>query len=219
MICPSCEVAFHEGEDTWDATNELEESRMFRYWVCMMTLCPECEVPIIRFEGRVKHTNQLVEAKVVYPTSATQVSVSPSVPEPMRSDYIEASNVLPISPKASAALSRRVLQAILSNNGYKGRDLAKQVEAVLDEKDPTRVLPLAIRNKVDAIRNFGNFSAHPLTDTTTLQIIDVESEGSEWCLEIITDLFEHYYVRPATDAKKLADLNQKLADAGKPPAK
>ena len=72
---------------------------------------------------------------------------------------------------------------------------------------------------MDAIRNFGNFSAHPITDVTTLQIIDVQPEEAEWCLEIISDLFEHYYVKPAIDSQKLADLNQKLANAGKPPTK
>jgi hypothetical protein len=37
------------------------------------------------------------------------------------------------------------------------------------ETDPTNVLPRKLRETIDSIRNFGNFSAHP----TTRQVIDV----------------------------------------------
>jgi Domain of unknown function (DUF4145) len=72
---------------------------------------------------------------------------------------------------------------------------------------------------VDAIRNFGNFSAHPVTDLTTLQIIDVEAEEAEWCLETIEEMFQHFYVRPAQAKARKAALDLKLAAAGKPPSK
>ena len=49
-----------------------------------------------------------------------------------------------------------------------------QINAVLGEQDASKSLPSALHDTVDAIRNFGNFSAHPITDATTLQIIDVE---------------------------------------------
>ena len=62
---------------------------------------------------------------------------------------------------------------------------------------------------MDAVRSFGNFSAHPVNDVTTLQIIDVEPDEAAWCLEIIEALFDHYYVRPAANAEKLANLDQK----------
>ena len=141
------------------------------------------------------------------------------VPGNLKEDYIEASKVLPISPKASAALSRRILQCILDEQGYKSRNLIDQIEAALGEQGPDRILPLALREVIDAVRNFGNFSAHPVTDRTSLQIIDVEAEEAEWCLEIIRGLFEHYYVRPVANAERLLKLNQKLQKARKPPAK
>jgi hypothetical protein len=72
---------------------------------------------------------------------------------------------------------------------------------------------------VDGIRNFGNFSAHPISDVTSLQIIDVEPEEAEWCLEILEGLFDHFYVGPAAAAKKKAALDAKLAAAGKPASK
>jgi hypothetical protein len=69
------------------------------------------------------------------------------------------------------------------------------------------------------IRNLGNFSAHPVTDQTTLQIIDVEPGEAEWCLEILEDMFDHYYVKPAQARIRKAALDAKLTAAGKPLSK
>jgi Domain of unknown function (DUF4145) len=114
---------------------------------------------------------------------------------------------------------RRCLQTILRNQGYAQRDLAHLIDALLGEQDLAKAIPTALRETVDAIRNFGNFSAHPVTDQTTLQIIPVEPHEAEWCLEILEEMFDHYYVRPAQAAARKAALNAKLAAAGKPKSK
>jgi Domain of unknown function (DUF4145) len=138
---------------------------------------------------------------MVYPITASRGPISPEVPDEMSEAYIEACNVLPISAKASAALSRRCLHAF----GYKvgAGDLAKEIDLLLNETDPKKVIPQSLHETVDAIRNFGNFGAHPATDKMALQIIDVDSDEAEWCLEILEQCFEHFYARPAaTKAKK-----------------
>jgi hypothetical protein len=137
------------------------------------------------------------------------------VPKSIARDYVEACQVLPLSAKASAALARRCLQAVLNEKGYKGSDLAKQIDQLLK----AGVLPTHVHQTVDAIRNFGNFSAHPINDKTSLQIIDVDPEEAEWCLEILEALFDHFYVQPALAKKKKAALDAKLKTAGKPQSK
>jgi hypothetical protein len=97
--------------------------------------------------------------------------------------------------------------------------LAREVDLLLNEPDSSKAIPASLRMMVDAIRNFGNFSAHPITDVTTLQIIDVEPEEAEWCLEVIEECLQHFYVRPSEAAKRKAALDAKLARAGKPPSK
>jgi Domain of unknown function (DUF4145) len=145
--------------------------------------------------------------------------VPPDVPTDIAPDYVEACNVLPISPKASAALSRRCLQNILHAHGYRARDLAHEIDLLLAEADPLKALPHKLRVTVDGIRHFGNFSAHPTENKATLEIIDVEDHEAEWCLQITEDLFEHFYVGPAAARAMKDSLNAKLAAAGKPPAK
>jgi hypothetical protein len=155
----------------------------------------------------------------IFPAGTSRGPVPGEVPAKIAEDYQEACNVLDISPKASAALSRRTLQAILRGHGYKARDLAQEIDLLLNETDSARAIPTSLRLMVDAVRNFGNFSAHPIDDKTTLQVIDVEPEEAEWCLEVIEECFQHFYVRPAHAAARKAALDAKLASAGKPPSK
>jgi hypothetical protein len=151
----------------------------------------------------------------VHPIGSNRGPVPPEVPEPIAADYVEACLVLPLSAKASAALSRRCLQAMLNANGYKSNNLAEQVDRLLKAK----VLPSYVHRTVDVIRNFGNFSAHPINDITSLQVIDVDPQEAEWCLGILEDLFDHFYVAPATADERKAELDAKLKAAGKPPSK
>jgi hypothetical protein len=134
-------------------------------------------------------------------------------------DYEEACRALPISKKASAALSRRCLQAVLRDQGYNQANLAQQIDALLKESNPAKSIPTGLRTTVDAIRNFGNFSAHPVSDQTSLQVIDVEPQEAEWCLEILETAFDHYYVQPARAAALKKALDAKLTAAGKPKSK
>jgi hypothetical protein len=126
-----------------------------------------------------------------YAVGANRGPVSGDVTERIAQDYIEACNVLPISAKASAALSRRCLQHMLRSHGYSARDLTNEIELLLNETDPLKALPLRLRKTIDAIRNFGNFAAHPNEDKAMLEIIDVEPHEAGWYLEIIEELLEH----------------------------
>jgi hypothetical protein len=108
---------------------------------------------------------------------------------------------------------------MLHDHGYNARDLANEVDLILAETDPQKALPQRVRSAIDAIRNFGNFSAHPTKDTVSLEIIEVEEHEAEACLETIEELFEHFYDGPALAKERKAKLDAKLAAAGKPPSK
>jgi Domain of unknown function (DUF4145) len=158
---------------------------------------------------------------MVYPIGASRGPISPEVPDEIVDDYIEACNVLPISSKASAALLRRCLQTILHREGYKvgNGDLAKEIDLLLNESAPKKAIPQSLHDTVDAIRNFGNFGAHPINDKTSLQIVEVDDHEAEWCLQILEECFEHFYTRPAAARERKAALDAKLAAAGKPQSK
>jgi Domain of unknown function (DUF4145) len=213
MKCPHCGIHFHDNWTAGSITRGTYQGKPADTgWRYRTAVCPECK----------KETIELADSRFsdgwrqVHPVGSNRGPVSPEVPKPIATDYVEACRVLPFSAKASAALSRRCLQAMLHDKGYKGKDLWNEVDQLLNAK----VLPNHIQGTVDAIRNFGNFSAHQINDITSLQIIDVEPEEAEWCLEILEALFDHFYVQPAAAAagKKKA-LDAKLKAAGKRPSK
>lgn len=185
----------------------------------LVATCPNCLGATFHFIIEATSTVDKYHVAQIFPRGGKFPPPPLEVPTAIAADYIEANEVLPTSPKASAALSRRCLQAVLSAQGYAGRDLVKQVEAALNESDASKSLPVALKENIDAVRNFGNFSAQPVTDQTTLQIVEVEEGEAEWCLQLLLDLFEHYYVAPARAAAKRAALAAKLSAAGKPPMK
>ena len=189
-------------------------------WVWAATKCPSCRKPIINVElVDVDDPLHTIRQERAYPPFSGRVVVDDAVPELFRADYVEACNVLDMSSKASAALARRVVQGILQDQGYRSKNLAQQIDEVLGESDPPKILPSHIRKTIDAVRNFGNFAAHPITELTSLQVIDIEPQEAAWCLEIVEALFDHYYVGPARVEERRAQLNEKLAQAGKPEAK
>ena len=153
---------------------------------------------------------------LAYPRRRNRPEIdSESLPQTLKNDYLEACGVLELSPKASAVLSRRVLQGVLREQGYASKNLYTQIQAVLDEEGE-KALPTSIKDTIDYVRRFGNFSAHPdarpITEETTLQVIDIEEGEAEWCLEIIEELFTHYYVEPDRRTRRIQAAEEKLAE-------
>lgn len=182
----------------------------------VIAACPNCQKAIINLDvievinGQYETTEQLV----VYPLVSGRSPIPPEVPENIARDYNEAALVLPFSPKASAALSRRCLQTLLRNaGGTKSKDLDKQIDEVLPQ------LPAYIAVNLDAVRHIGNFAAHEQKSTATGMVLDVEPGEAEWNLDILDSLFDFYYVKPEIERKKREEMNKKLEDAGKPKLK
>lgn len=220
MDCPHCGTAFH---DEWADARIYYRSQQHGYdWHTSITICPACYDAVVnlhKFDILPDGSKFPVVSFQAYPKRSSRKPVPPEVPPEIGEDYEEACLVLADSSKASAALSRRCLQAILRRQGYDQKDLARQIDALLNEADPKKAIPSSLHDTVDAIRNFGNFSAHPITDQTTLQVIAVEPGEAEWCLEILEEMFDHYFVRPAAAKARKAALDAKLASAKKPPSK
>jgi hypothetical protein len=215
MKCPHCLVAFFEN---WNTQVLAGEPGMI--WGVRFTTCPTCKKVVIQIGQVLMHIvpPQLVPGteRLVQPKGVSRVPLPPEVPDVFGVDYKEACLVLPDSEKASAALSRRCLQSILRDKAQTTkRDLADQIDEVIGSGK----LPSHITEGLHAVRNIGNFAAHPIKSTSTGTIVDVEPGEAEWTLDVLESLFDFYFVQPALTAKRKADLNKKLKDAGKPEIK
>jgi Domain of unknown function (DUF4145) len=150
---------------------------------------------------------------MAHPQNASARPLPAEVMDPYRSDFEEAVAVLPLSPKASAALSRRNLQAVLRDKAATtSKDLFDQIKEVI----ASGKLPSHIADGLHAVRNIGNFAAHEIKSKVTGAIVDVETGEAEWNLDVLESLFDFYFVEPAKTAKRKAELNKKLKEAGKP---
>ena len=99
--------------------------------------------------------------------------------------------------------------------GVKHSNLSSEIQEVIDSRN----LPHIIAESIDAIRNIGNFAAHPIKSTNTGEIVEVEVGEAEWTIDVLDTLIDYYIVQPSIIAKRKAALNQKLSDAGKPDMK
>ena len=160
MKCPHCGINFHEN---W-SRGVFAHQGVRTEWNYETARCPGCTKLIII----VDEDDNIDSARMVVPIANRRGAISKFVPKDIAKDYDDACNVLSISPKASAALSRRCLQNVLNSFGYTAGDLAKQIDSLLNEPDARKAVPLNLHQTVDAIRNFGNFSAHPIDEKTTL---------------------------------------------------
>jgi hypothetical protein len=152
----------------------------------------------------------------VWPKGISRAPVPSEGPSEIVEDYKEACLVISESPKASAALSRRCLQNLLRLvGGVKPGDLSTEIQQVLDSGK----LPTAVAENIDAIRNIGNFAAHPNKSKGSGEVLPVEPDEAEWTLDVLESLFDFYFVQPARAKAKRDALNKKLQDAGKPPLK
>jgi hypothetical protein len=224
MKCPHCLVDFHEQQTLWSLYLGQDANGQ---WALSRKTCPACNRFVLHIEnggglpgalpqGAPARMPIVQSTFLVWPRGVSRAPVPIEVPPAIVEDYKEACLVLTDSPKASAALSRRCLQALLRTAaGVKPGDLSNEIQQVLDSK----TLPSSIADNVDAIRNIGNFAAHPNKSTSTGEVLPVEPEEAEWNLEVLESLFDVYFVQPARAKEKRDALNKKLQDAGKPPLK
>jgi len=125
-------------------------------------------------------------------------------------DYNEACAVLDLSPKASAALSRRCLQSVLRETvGVKKGKLDNEIEQAIGGG----TVPSNIAEYLHSLRKIGNLAAHPEKSERSGEILDVEPGEAEWALDTLEALFDSYYVAPAKRAEKKKALDAKLAAA------
>lgn len=215
MKCSHCQVEIHTNFNSEQIGPGWlgKENGQDIYWETKYMVCPACERALITVRQR--NNNKYLGEWSIHPRFATRPPAPSEVPADIAEDFNEAAAVLGISAKASAALSRRCLQGLLRDQGYTHHDLAPAIQAALN----SNTLPAAHAENLDAVRNIGNFAAHPMKDKQTDAIMPVEPHEAEWNLEVLEGLFDHYYVQPAKAAARRAALDAKLGAAGKPAMK
>jgi len=225
MKCPYCLTGIHKKTQGARIVNFDRKIRgiFHRFlWSAEYQFCSECHNLIIwlieekgktsSFAGYRRGTK--ITERIVLPELITKNPPPPQVPKKYTDDYKEAILVLQYSPKASAALSRRCLQAIIHGEAkIKKRNLYDEIEELIS----SNVLPSYINEDLHHVRVIGNFAAHPIKCQSTGVIFDVEPGEAEWNLEVLYSLFDFYFVQKDLVKKRKKKINVKLKKSGKKP--
>ena len=229
MKCPFCGESFHPQPAIIDIGDSPKGA-----WMLHKLICPACGEMIFDLYSAYARTPEGLSgpprpihalpnekksgefAHRIWPHRSTRKTAIDGVPKEILDDYYEACAVLQVSPKASATLTRRCLQHILREKAQVNPgNLASEIQQVIN----SGTLPSHLAESVDAVRNIGNFAAHPIKSTSSGEILNVEPGEAELNLAVVEALFDFYFVQPDQLAKKREALNKKLLDAGKKPLK
>lgn len=93
---------------------------------------------------------------MIYPSKCSAPLPNPDIPEDIKTDYLEARNILDKSPRGAAALLRLVIQKLCIHFGEKGKNIDDDIKALVKKGLEPR-----IKNALDIVRVAGNNAVHP----------------------------------------------------------
>lgn len=213
MKCAHCNIEIHSNAKSY----YIGRTKYTYHLGIRYEICPSCDKYIIFFEegeGYNQISGYMSDVKrsyLVFPKKGIKSSAPVEVPQHIADDYNEAGLIIIDSPKASAALSRRCLQNVIHEYfKIKKKNLSEEIDEVMKQ------VPPYVSIQLDAIRQIGNFSAHPIKSQNTGEIVNVEIGEAEWCLDILESLFDFCYVQPKLANDRMEEFNKKLEECGKP---
>jgi uncharacterized protein DUF4145 len=204
---------------------DLPEDRRLMMWLRWMR-CPNdgCGQILVQAETDTRYTGNnnpqaqdiLRDKRLVVPQTSAARTLHPTVPDPFRQDYLEASLILENSPRMSAVLSRRIVGDLLEKYADRTEyNLAKRIDKFIEDKS----YPSHVRDNLHHLREIADFGAHTQTDQADGTIIDVDRDEAEWTLDIVDSLFDYFIVGPETDRLRREAFDKKMEAAGRKPIK
>jgi len=227
MKCLHCNISIHKSfNEHWINSSHSEyESEFFGYCLSYM-ICPECKKPIIELSmGNAKYqppsgldcyTQWFTDPPetIVMNPKFNCVKVNKLVPDKYAKEFIEAANTMQISPKASATLSRRLLQMVLQ---IELKIKKKSLDLEIQEYEKRQGVSSEFIELLQLLRQVGNFGAHPKKVENASEIVEIEEGEAEILLAIIEKLFDEVFVKPQLMKQSINTLKNKyLKSGGKP---
>lgn len=200
MQCPHCwsEIFvtphhFALGEDQ-DGSWSVSESR-----------CPSCGRLIVDLCAKDGPTYP------VRPVSASRPRLSDDVPVEYADEHLVATQVLPYSPEAAAAIGRRLLHRFLADRvGAGSGELAGQIRQTAGSPE----LPQYLEEALQTFARVAKLESGSVKSLYPEALAPVEPGEAEWLLDILQPLFELYFVQPARLRRMQDALEEKIGPTG-----
>jgi hypothetical protein len=136
------------------------------------------------------------KGKMIYPLSSLAPIPTEDMPEELKTDYLEAREIVGVSPRAAAALLRLCIQKLMPILGEKGKNINDDIGELVKKG-----LPIEVQQALDSVRVIGNGSVHPGT-------IDM-NDDRETALTLFS-LLNFIVERTITQQKKIQEIYSKL---------
>jgi len=161
--CPHCDawagMTWYGAAQPFPGRNK---SRGYRFATCQAGDCERTSIWVGDFHRASKEADgkgnpqRLTDAVMVWPRQKEGPDPNADLTEDIRKDFEEAREVLPVSPRAAAALLRLGLQKVMRQLGQPGKNINDDIAALVDAG-----LPVTIQRAADIVRVIGNDSVHP----------------------------------------------------------
>lgn len=180
------------------AMDDYEKYTFKNYEDCFAIICEclGCKQLSLFFKSENTNIEQLA-----FPNKLTGIpSPNEDMPEDIKKLYIEASEVLSVSPRASAALSRLAIDQLTSKLNPNGESLNIRISNLVKKG-----LPEKIQKALDAVRVIGNNAVHP----GEINFDEDSSEISITLLQLINVIVDYVISQP----KQINQIYETLPEA------
>ncbi len=150
FTCPYCNAIARQYH--WGYMNALNakpvaeaQTGAFQKTFARLSKCEHCE------KVAIWHRETLI-----YPDRGGAPPPNPDMPEEIKDDYEEASQILRKSPRGAAALLRLAIQKLCVKLGGKGKNINDDIKLLVQKG-----LPAQVQESLDVVRVTGNSAVHP----------------------------------------------------------
>ncbi len=162
--CPHCGVFAHQSWSHIEAVGDNYSVRgQYNSYVKKSNICGLAqhsaklgELWTVSFCGHCNNFSIWIDTQMIYPKKIIVQQPNDDLSEDIKSDYLEAANILSESPRAAAAILRLALQKLCKELGEKGENINDDIGNLVKKG----LNPL-VQKSLDALRITGNSGVHP----------------------------------------------------------